>query len=111
MLGFEVKLMWFHQCGVILTKFHFNMFSTDDDEEAGEAALGELTRDEACTVAHMVCTKPSGTSLPAPVMGITIVTDQLLGPTFICLTPDMGCYVKSLRYEKEIFIEGFRLCQ
>ncbi|XP_072044690.1 nucleoporin 88-like [Amphiura filiformis] len=72
-------------------------YATGDGEEEGEAALGEITRDQACTVAHMVCTKPSGASSPAPVLGLTIITDQLLGPTFMCLTPEMGCYVKSLR--------------
>ncbi|PIK56946.1 putative nuclear pore complex protein [Apostichopus japonicus] len=70
----------------------------DDTEEAG---VSELHQDQPCIVQHLVCTKPSESCPPAPVLGLASVVDPLLGNMILCLSGDGECFVKPLMSESE----------
>ncbi|XP_078598858.1 nucleoporin 88-like [Branchiostoma floridae x Branchiostoma japonicum] len=70
-----------------INKLH--RFSQSDEED--KDSLLELSRDQPCIVEHLVCTRPVPSSPPAPILGLTVVGDQLLGPTLLCLTSDVTC--------------------
>ncbi|XP_038054719.1 nucleoporin 88-like [Patiria miniata] len=56
-----------------------------------------INQDQPCIVAHMICTKPSESCPPAPILGLTIVTDHLLGKALLCRTSTNDCIVTPLK--------------
>ncbi|XP_002731784.1 nucleoporin 88-like [Saccoglossus kowalevskii] len=56
-----------------------------------EGSLLEFSQDQSCIAEHLVCTRPTSGSLPAPIQGLCIVYDKLLGITLICLTSHLEC--------------------
>nr|XP_002131376.1 nuclear pore complex protein Nup88 [Ciona intestinalis] len=53
--------------------------------------LAGLSHDDPCIVEHVLCTKPTPSTSPCPIVGITIATDPVFGPTLLCLMADNHC--------------------
>ncbi|XP_070572086.1 nucleoporin 88-like [Ptychodera flava] len=56
-----------------------------------DTAIQEFSQDQSCIAEHVVCTKPTSSSVPEPIHGLCIVSDKLLGVTLICLTSSINC--------------------
>ncbi|XP_033123496.1 nucleoporin 88-like [Anneissia japonica] len=66
-------------------------FCTEEGENDGGDLLLALREDQPCRVEHLVCTQPIPTSPPSPILGLAVVTDQLLGNHLLCLTSSYEC--------------------
>ncbi|XP_033628379.1 nuclear pore complex protein Nup88-like [Asterias rubens] len=71
--------------------------SSDNDNNEEGTVMDVINQDQPCRVAHMICTKPSETCQAAPILGLTIVDDQLLGQALLCQTVNNDCIVTPLR--------------
>lgn len=79
----SISLPWLQQ----LSQYLLN----DDDHKTQKAIL---VHDDPCVVEHMICTKPTSTSNPCLVRGLTIAKDLHIGPTtLLCVTADNHCTV------------------
>ncbi|XP_041456518.1 nuclear pore complex protein Nup88-like [Lytechinus variegatus] len=63
--------------------------SNGGDEE--EETIHEVNQDHPCILRHMICTMPSETCAPSPILGVAVIIDQLLGNNLICLTHNREC--------------------
>ncbi|KAJ8044244.1 Nuclear pore complex protein Nup88 [Holothuria leucospilota] len=73
---------------------------TLEESEETEGA-SELQHDQPCVVQHLVCTKPSESCPPAPVLGLSPLVDPLLGSMMVCLSSEGECFVTPLVSEKK----------
>uniref|UniRef100_H2YPL5 Nucleoporin Nup88 n=1 Tax=Ciona savignyi TaxID=51511 RepID=H2YPL5_CIOSA len=70
-----------------LNKMDAFIRAVEDDRDH----LGDLAHDDPCVVEHVLCTKPTLSASPCPIIGITIATDAIFGPTLLCLMADNHC--------------------
>eukprot|EP00057_Strongylocentrotus_purpuratus_P032807 XP_788920.4 PREDICTED: nuclear pore complex protein Nup88 [Strongylocentrotus purpuratus] len=67
---------------------------TDGAEE--EESIHEVNQDHPCILRHMICTMPSETCAPSPILGVAVIIDQLLGNSLLCLTHNRECMATPL---------------
>ncbi|XP_022109668.1 nuclear pore complex protein Nup88-like isoform X2 [Acanthaster planci] len=77
---------------------HYCSSEYEGNEEG--SVMDVVNQDESCTVAHMICTKPSESCPPAPILGLTVVADHLLGQALLCRTSTNDCIVTPLKNDE-----------
>merc|ERR1712179_736963 len=66
-----------------------------DEENGGLCNLADLAEVESCTAEHVICTKPTSTSQPCVIKGLTIANPGM-GTALVCLTADNHCTILPL---------------
>lgn len=62
-----------------------------EEDEENKDSLFDIAQDQPCVVEHILCTKPTPSSVACAVKGFTFATNPLFGPSALCLTSDNHC--------------------